>query len=52
MATDKFLPQIEVQTIVADKEQTCDEKEDGFCLSTNYIISYSSDELHEHFSTN
>ena len=43
MATDKFLPQIEVQTIVADKEQTCDEKEDGFCLSTN---SYNSDELH------
>ena len=43
MATDKFLPQIEVQTIVAEKEQTCDEKKDGFCLSTN---SYNSDELH------
>lgn len=43
MATDDDLSQIEVQTVAANKEQTCDEKEEGSHLSTNYV-SYS-DEL-------
>lgn len=45
MATGSDLPHIEVQTLAADKEQTCDEKEEGSYLSTDYI-SYCSDELH------
>ena len=41
MATDKDLPQIEVEAAAADKEPSCDEKEDESHSSINYV-SYSS----------
>ena len=46
MATAKIIPQIEVQSLAADVEQTCDEleKEKELHLSINYV-SYNSDEL-------
>ena len=47
MATAKFLPQIEVQSLAADVEQTRDELETEreSLLSINYV-SYNGDELH------
>ena len=44
MATDEDLPQIEIQYLAADKEQTCGEKDEEFHADINYT-SYS-EELH------
>ena len=44
MATAEVLPQIKVQSLTADVEQTRDEESH---LSINYV-SYNSEELHNH----
>ena len=51
MATAKVLPQIKVQSLAADVEQTRDEleKEKELHLSINYV-SYNSDELHNRYT--
>ena len=45
MATDKDLPQIEVEVLAADEQSICDEKEEESHSSIKYV-SYSNDELH------
>ena len=44
MATDKDLPQIEVEVLAADEQSICDEKEEESHSSIKYV-SYSNDEL-------